>query len=65
MAGRSLFRRIERALLGFAFGIVAFVIERRILGAIKRGELKKAPERGLVATHQGEELVVSPKQIEQ
>jgi len=33
---RGVIARIERILLGAVFGIVAFVIERRVLKAIKR-----------------------------
>ncbi|HEX6400418.1 MAG TPA: hypothetical protein VF108_08150 [Actinomycetota bacterium] len=33
---RGLWRRFERLLLGVAMGIVAFVIERRVLRSIKR-----------------------------
>jgi hypothetical protein len=34
--GGGLWRRCERLLLGAAMGIVAFVIERRVLRSIKR-----------------------------
>lgn len=34
---RSLRGRVERFLLGIAMGIAAFVIERRVLKAIKKG----------------------------
>jgi len=36
MARRGALARIERVLLGGVFGVVAFVIERRVLKAIKR-----------------------------
>lgn len=35
---RGVFARIERVLLGIVFGMIAFVIERRVLKAIKRKE---------------------------
>jgi hypothetical protein len=35
MAG-SVWRKIERLSLGFVFGIAAWIIERRVLKAIKR-----------------------------
>ena len=33
---RSPWRRVERAILGAAFAVVVFLIERRVLGAIRR-----------------------------
>ena len=52
---RSVVRRVERALLGFVFGIVAFVIERRVLKAIRKkgGEVPK-PSLALVDQAVGE-----------
>lgn len=42
---RSVWRRIERVSLGVVFGIAAWIIERRVLKAIKRkgGEAPARP----------------------
>ena len=37
------FRWFERTLLGFGMTVVAFVVERRLLKAIKHGGVKAAP----------------------
>ncbi len=66
--GRGLFRGIERFLVGIVFGFIAFVIERRVIRAIKRGKLAgKEPtaKPGLTAERQGDRLVVTPKQVEE
>ena len=49
---RGLWRRFERLLLGAAMGIVAFVIERRVLRSIKRTGVSPwpAPETTLEPT---------------
>ena len=58
-------RRIERAILGAVMGVIAFVIERRVLKSIRKGETEAKPviadalEGGL-----GQEgLAVSPKKV--
>jgi hypothetical protein len=38
-----LFRAFERAVLGFGMTIVAFFIERRLIKAIKKGQVEAAP----------------------
>jgi hypothetical protein len=55
--------RIARVVLGAVFAVVAFVVERRVIKAIKKGQLgPKAPERsaGLAATTTGEGVEVTP-----
>jgi hypothetical protein len=45
---RSMWRRGERFALGIAFGMVAWIIERRVLTAIRRrGEVAPSPPMGL------------------
>lgn len=41
---RTLWRRMERWLVGVAMGIMAFVLEKAILRAIKKGEVEAPPE---------------------
>jgi hypothetical protein len=36
---RSVFRRIERWLVGLAMAVVAFVLERMVLRSIKKGRI--------------------------
>ena len=46
---RSIWRRGERFVLGIAFGMVAWIIERRVLTAIRRrGEVAPLPPTPLV-----------------
>jgi len=53
--GRSLWRRTERAVLGMVFGFAAWIIERRVLAAIrKRGE--QPPVRSSLAEETTSEL---------
>jgi hypothetical protein len=61
-------RRIERALLGGMMGIIAFVIERRVLKAIRKGGKKPAPDAGHAPLEGGlgqEGLAVSPKKVDE
>jgi hypothetical protein len=39
----SIVRALERVLLGVGMSVVAFVIERRVLKALKKGGVKPAP----------------------
>ena len=59
--GRRFFGRIERVLLGAVFGLVAFVIERRVLKAIKRGHAKPPKP----AAGEGKGLVVAPEKVQE
>jgi len=46
---RSIWRRGERFALGIAFGVMAWIIERRVLTAIRRrGEAAPSPSTPLV-----------------
>ena len=65
MAKRTLFGRIERLLLGFAFGIIAFVIERRVVKKIKQDALSQKPKRAMTATGDGSGLSVSPHEVDE
>ncbi len=65
MAKRTLFGRIERVLLGVVFGVIAFVIERRVLKKIKEGALSQQPKKGMTATGDASGLAVSPHQVDQ
>ena len=50
---KTLFRRIERALVGFAMAIVALILERVVMKTVKKegGTVKDAP--GKVVTSKG------------
>lgn len=37
MAKRSLFRRVERWMVGVAMGVMAFVLEKAVLRSVRRG----------------------------
>jgi hypothetical protein len=63
MAKRTFFGRIERVLLGAVFGVIAFVIERRVLKKIKEGALSQKPKKGMTATGDGKELSFSPDEV--
>lgn len=41
---RSFWRRTERWMVGLAMGVMAFVLEKAILRAIKKGEVEPPPE---------------------
>ncbi len=58
-------RLVERAVLGMVMGAVAFVIERRVLRAIKRDASASAPKRGLRAVGGAQGLAVTPNQVEE
>ncbi len=60
-----MFRRIERLLLGAAFGVVAYVLERRVLRAIKRAEVAESPKPGLTAVGGSDGLAVSPEEVQE
>lgn len=61
--GRRFLGRIERVLLGAVFGLVAFVIERRVLKAIKRGHTKSP--KPAVGDGKGKGLVVTPEKVQE
>ncbi len=65
MAKHTLLGRIERVLLGAVFGLIAFVIERRVLKKIKEGALSQKTKKGLTATGDGSDLAVSPHQVDE
>jgi hypothetical protein len=44
---RSAWRRFERFALGLAFGLIAWIIERRVLKAIRRRGLAPPPSAPL------------------
>ena len=50
---KTFFRRIERALVGFAMAIVAFILERVVMKTVKKegGTVKDVP--GKVVTSKG------------
>jgi hypothetical protein len=58
-------RRIERAILGAAMGVIAFVIERRVLKSIRKGGGKEAKpdadQRGLQGGLGKDGIAVQPK----
>jgi hypothetical protein len=41
---KTFWRRTERRLVGFAMGIMAFVLEKAILRAVKKGEVEPPKE---------------------
>ena len=56
---RSAFRRLERFALGVAFGVIAWIIERRVLKAIRRKGLAP-PARKTLAGESTSELGKPP-----
>lgn len=56
MTRTRLFRAFERAVLGFGMTIVAFFIERRLIKAMKKGQVEAAPRTA--AGGEGEEVVL-------
>ena len=65
-----LFRAFERTVLGFGMTIVAFLIERRLIKAIKKGHVEPAPRtaaggqeaEGILPQAEGE-LSTAPHQV--
>jgi len=41
---KTFWRRTERWMVGIAMGIMAFVLEKAILRAVKKGEVEASPE---------------------
>ena len=57
-------RRIERAILGAAMGVIAFIIERRVLKSIRKGATKEhtdGEQRGLQGGLGKDGIAVQPK----
>jgi hypothetical protein len=56
-------QRIERALLGAVMGVIAFVIERRVLKSIRKGSTKgvDTSQRGLQGGLGKDGIAVQPK----
>jgi hypothetical protein len=55
--------RVARLGLGMAFAVIAFVIERRVIKAIKKGQLgpkKQQPAPGLAARSTADGVRVEP-----
>lgn len=65
MAKRTFFGRIERVMLGGVFGVIAFVIERRVLKKIKEGALSQKTKKGMTAIGDGAGLAVSPHEVDE
>jgi hypothetical protein len=58
------FKRFERFVLGYGMSVVAFVIERRLLKALRHGGVKPAPwtaEKAAEAEPDG--LAATPQEI--
>lgn len=55
---KSLWRRIERWIVGVAMGVMAFVLEKMVIRAVKKGEAArreaKAPEPTTLTSRGGE-----------
>ncbi|HET7236964.1 MAG TPA: hypothetical protein VFK59_11100 [Actinomycetota bacterium] len=55
---KSLWRRIERWMVGVAMGVMAFVLEKVVVRAVKKGEAArqeaKAPEPTTLTSRGGE-----------
>ncbi|MBI2237398.1 MAG: hypothetical protein HYU54_02585 [Actinobacteria bacterium] len=60
---RRVIGTVERALLGVVFGVIAWIIERRVLRSIKRGAVRKKPGPGVVAAPGADGLSVAPKEV--
>ena len=60
MSSERLSNRLARVVLGAVFAVMAFVIERRVIKAIKRGQLEEKKEQPteLAATRSTEGLQV-------
>ena len=56
---RSAFRRLERFSLGVVFGVIAWIIERRVLKAIRRNGLAP-PAKTTLADQSTSELQKPP-----
>ena len=58
-------RFIERVVLGAGMSLMAFVLERRVLKALKRGEVRPAPRTAEDAEEvsEGPELTATPEEI--
>ena len=68
--GSGLWRTLERGLLGVGMSAVAFLIERRLIRAIKQGSVDAAPrtaadaDEGLGIEPASDESTPPPKQVE-
>jgi hypothetical protein len=63
MTRERLSNRFARVGLGMAFAVIAFVIERRVIKAIKKGQLgpkKQQAAPGLAATSTADGVRVKP-----
>jgi hypothetical protein len=63
MTKERLSNRIARVILGATFAVVAFVIERRVIKAIRKGQLGPPPAEappGLAVTSSGDGVAVTP-----
>ena len=63
MTKGRLSNRLARVVLGATFAVIAFVIERRVIRAIKKGQLGPAPPEapsGLAMTSTAEGVEVTP-----
>jgi hypothetical protein len=57
MAKRSIWRRIERWMVGVAMGVMAFVLERAVLRSVKKGKTEpKSVAEPPTGTLKGKEL---------
>jgi hypothetical protein len=56
MARRSLWRRIERWLVGIAMAVIAFALEKAVLRSIRKQGGVTAPPDGKTITSKGKEV---------
>jgi hypothetical protein len=64
MTRRRFSNRFARLILGAVFAVIAFVIERRVVRAIQKGQLGPAPAEppsGLAMTSTGDGVEVTPE----
>jgi len=60
----AVFRAFERAVLGVGMSLVAFVIERRLLKAIKKGAVEPAPRVAVDPESGGSVHLAAPPRVD-
>lgn len=63
MARRSVWRRLERWMVGLAMGVVAFVLEKAVMRSVRRSETPAAtiPPDAQTLTSRGKDVHLDPE----